>query len=300
MKIVIVVILLTYSVQLSAKVYPASELALVAAQSIDGKVLGRNADLSEDPPAQAILDGLERCIASVQDQVDGPRAMGVDGAIGSILRVIGEQFLKARTARKIKKLERLKKLATSSYSLEFVLDDDISGYDCGYISRSSVEKGSLNAFVVFRINHSHQGLIYIEPTEVWAQNTVAHTRKVNLKKNETETVGFLLSASLQGVQDDALGVPQLFSTGSDVRFLENLEIRENKEKPSKQLDLIKIGPIPTISNTNAKLLRIAVTEQGDIGFNVEDKIARTQALSEAIGPIILQELESNLEKAGLK
>ena len=111
----------------------------------------------------------------------------------------------------------------------------------------------------------------------------------------------LTSVSLQGIASSGNGIPTLASAGEAVINLGKIEFPEDVKEPKSFADAKpsnkKLGPIPTINNGRATFLRISITEQGDIGVDIDNRIAFIASLYEALGPVVVAGLRTRLESA---
>lgn len=192
-----------------------------------------------------------------------------------------------------KKLENLLKSSSGSYaeSLKITNAKDLNS-SCIILSRDSIDSNNLSAFTSFKILNEN-GLIYLLPTNTYAANTIANTKEV--KKVNTEQITIIAGFSVQGIATQQNGLPIIATTGQAVSKIGKVTLN-SKLHPLNTSE--KLGPIPLpsddISEKSPAIIRISITESGDLGFDVNETIARNKAIKSAIGPAIAEGLKTKL------
>lgn len=214
-----------------------------------------------------------------------------------IAAAVGKLIYNVAVDKTNKKLEALKKSSSVSYSVDFVLPKgDIRRYRCLVVMRHAKEKNAngtknvIAAIVGYDIDINGD-LLSIKPQFIWAKNTVANTRKVD--KGKKEDIAFMSGFSLLGIGTQENGIPILATSGQDVKKIGKVQLRveDVKELNSE----ISIGPIPLISGSGPTILRVSVTEIGDLGFDVDERIASNKTIKEAIGPALAEGIKAYLK-----
>jgi len=148
----------------------------------------------------------------------------------------------------------------------------------------------MNAAFAYTIDIKGE-LLSITPKYFWAKNTTANTKKVG--KGEKETITFMSGVSLQGIGKQENGIPILASSGQDSKKLGKFKLGD--DDPGVVPAGVSIGPIPLIRNSSASILRVSITETGDIGFDIDERMAVNKTIKEAIGPALAAGVKAYLE-----
>ena len=128
----------------------------------------------------------------------------------------------------------------------------------------------------------------LEPTVAYAKNSVAFMAKG--KHDITLTLG----AAVLGVGKQENGLPILAATGQDAKKVTKLTL--SSKDPTTIEDQIIIGPIPSQITNSPTILRLSLTETGDAGFDIDDRIAVNAALKESMGPALSEGLKAYLSE----
>lgn len=182
-----------------------------------------------------------------------------------------------------KQLKSLKESAVASYSSAIIFGDaKIAKYRCLVLSRHS-EDGTVDAFTSFTIDQRNE-LLHLIPQAIFARNTIANTRA--LIAGEPEEITVVVGASVQGVGKQQNGLPVIASCGQDSKKLGKVKLNSNEPYAIDGQSIV--GPIPILATSSPLILRISSTEAGDIGFDIDERIAANKALKEAIGPALAE------------
>ncbi|MCP5194051.1 MAG: hypothetical protein H6987_13430 [Pseudomonadales bacterium] len=226
-------------------------------------------------------------LAGYKDGCEKQVEVKTDPALIPIIMGLGQYVFNRSLERKEKQLEALKKGTVSVYSTSLVLDPGALGhYSCAIVSRHSND-GTLNLFVLIDITTS-EGLTILEPTVAYAKNSVAFMAKG--KHDITLTLG----AAVLGVGKQENGLPILAATGQDAKKVTKLTL--SSKDPTTIEDQIIIGPIPSQITNSPTILRLSLTETGDAGFDIDDRIAVNAALKESMGPALSEGLKAYLSE----
>ncbi|MEW8701934.1 MAG: hypothetical protein AB2601_20930, partial [Candidatus Thiodiazotropha sp.] len=189
-----------------------------------------------------------------------------------------------------KKLKALKKSASSSYSVDFIIPNGmLDKFQCLIVVRHDKDL-NINAALVYVIELQND-LLSLAPKLYWAKNTTANTKKA--EEDKKEIVTFMSGVSLQGIGKQENGIPILASSGQDSKKLGKFEL--GNLSPEVITNGVRIGPVPIINNSSASILRVSVTETGDVGFDIDERIAANKTIREAVGPALAAGVKAYLE-----
>lgn len=236
------------------------------------------------------LNSIEQRLREFKTTCENPTDAKVAAGVVPILSAISKLIYDLAVDKTNKELEALKKSAVSSYSVDFILPKGgLANYQCLAVLRHDKDL-NLNAVLAYRLD-TRGNLLSLSPQFLWAKNTTANTREVD--KDKKEQITFMSGLSLQGIGKQDNGIPVLASSGQDSKKIGQFSLGD--KDPVKILDGMVIGPVPLITTPSATILRVSVTEVGDIGFDVDEKIAINKTIKEAIGPALAAGVKAYLE-----
>lgn len=297
MKTVILLLTFTLLTGCATVDFTASKRGVTKGQISSGALLGESiSPLTTGDSADNILgksDGnsVEKYITDFKRVCESSDTTKATPLLIPLISAIPKLLYDISIDKTNKELEALKKSSSSSYSVDFVLKKgDINKYKCLLVMRHD-KKDVVSATIGYKINIKGE-LVYLEPKFIWAKNTVANTREV--EKGKKEEITIMSGLSLQGIGVQKNGIPILVSSGQDSKKIGKLHLSEANVKLIKSN--VSIGPIPLIKSSSVSILRVSVTEVGDIGYDIDEKIAANKTIKEAIGPALAEGVKGYLEK----
>ena len=207
---------------------------------------------------------------------------------------IGKLVFDLQMEKNTKELEKLKKAASASYSHRVILPSSVfNRHTCAIIYRYDSEKKDIGFVSVIRLN-KYGNALNITPTYIKAHNTVAITKKPDNEK-ENAKINASIAVSIKAIGKDKNGLPSLSSIGEGVVTIPNIEVSKKGSNPcSKECGSSDL--IPSLPDSRQFVsVTFSVTETGKIGVDLDEKIAESKALKEAIGPAIKETIKEYLK-----
>lgn len=211
-----------------------------------------------------------------------------------IASALGKLVFDRLIDKNTKEIEKLKKAAITSYSQRVILPSNVfNKHTCGIIYRYDAEKNDVGFVSVIKFK-KHGNAFSITPTYVKAHNTVAITKKPDNEK-EYANINASIAVSIKAIGKDKNGLPSLSSIGEGVVTIPNIKVSEESNN-SCYVECGSSDLIPSLTNSNQFIsVTFSVTETGKIGVDLDEKIAESKALKEAIGPAIKEAVKEYLD-----
>jgi hypothetical protein len=263
----------------------------VGGQQTSLQILQLRSGGSDDVP---MADDLKKTITSVC-RPDGATVL-VDPAITPILVAFGKFLFDQAMDKRVAELEALKKAAEKTYSATISMGRaDLLNKHCLLIQREKKQDEKAKA-----VTPGMTALLKLRPMEGKAFTMeVAYLRVHNavaVASTETPEVTFSFAASTKAITSSKLTeVVQLSAIGQGaVGAPAAIKLPQATayicERNCSRSDLI------AYPNTSPVSLSVAVTETGNVGFDIDASIAKAKAIKEAIGPAIAEGLKESMKE----
>jgi len=277
--------------------FKSSDLARTKDQISAGALMGPGVQAAySGNSAKAILTKsdntatINTLLRDYKTECEKPSQEKLAPALVPFLAAIPKLIYDISADRTNRELEALKKTVSSSYSVDFLIPKGkIKDYQCLIVIRHDKDL-NVGAALAYKITASGD-ILTLSPQFMWAKNTTANTQQV--KEGEKEEVTFMSGISLQGIGKQDNGLPIIASSGQDAKKLGVLKL--GSENPKLIKEGLSIGPVPLISTSSVTILRVSVTEVGDLGFDVDEKIAENKTIKEAIGSAISDAVKAQFD-----
>lgn len=233
---------------------------------------------------------IEQFLVAYKEACEKPVEVKAAPGLIPLLSAIPKLIYDISADKKSRELDALKKSAISSYSVDFLIPKGkISDYRCLILMRHDKDL-NVNAAVAYGVVVRGE-LLLLSPKFIWAKNTTANTKRV--EEGKKEEITFMSGISLQGIGKQENGIPIIASSGQDSKKLGKFSLGD--VNPQNVENGISIGPVPLIATSSISILRVSVTEVGDLGFDVDEKLAEIKTIKEAIGPALSAGVTAHLE-----
>lgn len=215
-------------------------------------------------------------------------------------------------------LDDLKERSKQTYgTTEFLKSQDLRTWSCigvARITKNHPNKGdeNLGMIALFEIVHfDAQGQEYrggasripnnargmrLKPLFVRAFDAVAVTRKGEADAPEVISMSFALA--LKGVQHEDGKLPQAVAFGAGTLSVPKVKIGKTNgaTRVCNDKDCGSTGLIPLPTTPGPVELTLAVTESGNVGFNIDLTKAQLAAFKAAMGPALSSALQTGLKE----
>ena len=265
--------------------------AIVAALEVGkGNVKGSPIErhLASDPALRNQIDALYAAhTESARERTVLPEAaVHIVVALG---RLLFDQFAE----RRLKQLEELRTAASQSYSGTVIFE---SGSDLkkqfGLLlirHKDGDDRATFAALLAMRKLNSGKAFT-IEPVYVRAMNAVAVTSE------DAGVISASLAVAIKTLARAKERPAELVASGQGAVTVAKLGIGSGAMPFVCTADCPRSDLIPYPPDDEPCSLSFAVTETGDVGFDIDAKIAETKALKEALGPALTEALTDALKK----
>ena len=247
---------------------------------------------------KAIEDLKQQCVPKAQadgdDRVTPAEGDAASPYIIPLISTIGKQLFVSVLKDKEKKLEALKKASTKSYSHTFFSDaNELKTIKCIAVRRTSKvdSKEPENLLAVLKLIPLGDGSngFYIQPILLRANTAIVPT-SVN---NPNVNISFAISLkTLAPRENGLLAIDEYASAALTVASvkLDNSTNCTDQDKPCNPSEIL-----PFQNNSMPVSITVAVTEQGNLGIDFDQRKAELEARKEAYGSAIYEGIKAGLE-----
>jgi hypothetical protein len=240
---------------------------------------------------------LTTAISSTCGQEIKPSA--VDAVLAPIAIALGRLIFDQIAEAELKKLEKLKKASSATYSGTVFFEDDsvLKLKDCLLLVRTDDKSGKIGFAALLAIRKHGTSAFTIEPRFVRASNAVAVTAP------DKPEIGVSLAIAIKTVgKSRTTSQPELIAAGQGAVSVSGVSLTEgatpylcpDPKAPSigaRQCPSSDLIPYPESKDKRAVSVTFSVTETGNVGFDMDARTAEIKALKEAIGPALSEALK---------
>lgn len=254
--------------------------------------------------AQGVLEG---CGLSRTKDKAGIAAYTIPVVIAA-----GKYVFDSYMDKKTKDAEELKKASTATYStVVHKTFEELAAARCIVVYRKNIDKERNEDETQFPFvailalkPMDHNKSFSFSPLYVRAYNTVAMTRKVetkgdntNKEEGQSDKINTTFAISVKTIVKDENGVPGLEELGTDVVTVKGVEIGPKSNAYTCTDDCLSSDLIPVLQDGKAYAsVRIAVTEGGNLGIRIDDEIAEYKAFKEAFSDPLKEAMNIRLDQ----
>lgn len=205
----------------------------------------------------------------------------------TLLPVVGKLFFDHAMENHRRNLEVLKKSSQAAYSARIIADTKaFRAQNCVAVVR---EKDKQVKFVALLKIEKHGQAFVIEPLYIRAYDAVAVT------KSDSPEIAVSVAVSVKTIGNQPnTKVPALTLVGEGSVTVPKIAIAgEGKICGSNECGKSDLVPYPTGGPSS---ITIAVTESGNVGFDLDAATAELKAIKEALGPALAGIIKERLEK----
>jgi hypothetical protein len=269
--------------------------------------------LAETPEAKARLG---ECYAEAIPDGQNMKALATDPVVVPIITALAKLGFDSIMDAQARSLDDLKKRSIQTYSTtEFLRSDALRSWSCLGVARITKDRPNqgdshLGMVALFEIVHfdakgeEHPGRLprdietslgmRLKPLFVRAVDAIAVTKKGDDKAPELIALSFALA--LKGIENTPGKLPQTVAFGAGTLSVPKVKIGKTGETIiCREKECSSTGLIP-FPEAGPLELTLAVTETGNVGFNIDLAKAQLAAFKAAMGPALSSALQTHLKE----
>lgn len=218
----------------------------------------------------------------------------VIGVVANVVAASGKLLFERWMEQRSEALEELKQISVRSYSETAIISgSDLKRMSCALVYRYDAKTKDIGFIALLKLTNYEQGVTFT-PTFVQASNALAVAKKP--KDGSAPAISTSFAIAVKGVGTKQNGLPELDTFGHGVASVGSIYLEDGTNYQCYE-NCESSDIIPYLPDNNGAVVSVtfSVTEIGDVGFNIDKRIGRIEAIKEALGPAIKSDIDAAFE-----